>query len=161
MKPERRDVLLQPVTPDNVRQVCDLRVASSQERFVSSAAVSLAEAYVHSQAWCRAVYALEDGLVGFVMLHDTQDQPGYMLWRLLIDERYQGRGHGREAVVHVVDYVKTRPGAVVLKVGARQGEGSPRPFYESLGFVQTGDVIDGDEDVLTFDLRQEVAGRCR
>lgn len=149
------------MTPDNVREVCDLRVTSSQKKFVSSAAVSLAEAYVHPQAWCRAVYSIEDGLVGFVMLHDAQDQPGYMLWRLLIDERYQGRGHGREAVLHVVDYVRTRPGAVMLKVSARQGRESPRPFYESLGFVQTGEVIDGDEDVLSLDLRMEAASRCR
>ena len=82
-----------------------------------------------------------------------------MLWRLLIDERYQG-GYGREAVVQVVEYVQTRPGAVVLKVGARRGEGSLRSFYESLGFTQTGEVIDSDEDVLSFDLGRKVAGRC-
>ena len=67
---------LQAMTPDNVRQVCDLRLAPSQERFVTSVAISLAEAYVHPQAWCRAVYAVQDGLVGFVMLHDAEDEPG-------------------------------------------------------------------------------------
>lgn len=147
-----RGVLLRKVTPDNVRQVCALRVARPQERYVTSAAISLAEAYVYPQAWCRAVYSVADGLVGFVMLHNTLEEPGYMLWRLLIDEQHQGRGYGRAAVLHVVDYVKTRPGAVMLKVGARRGEGSPRAFYESLGFEPTGEVIDGDEDVFQFDL---------
>ena len=32
------------------------------------------------------------------------------------------------------------------------GPGSPRAFYESLGFLPTGEVIDGDEDVLVVDL---------
>ena len=140
------------MTPDNVRSLCDLRVAPHQERFVASTAVSLAEAYVHPQAWCRALYSHVDGFVGFVMLHDTAQGPGYMLWRLLVDERHQGRGYGRAAVSHVVTYVKTRPGATVLKVGARRGPGSPRAFYESLGFAPTGEVIDGDEDVLALDL---------
>jgi diamine N-acetyltransferase len=147
-------VVLQEVTPDNVRAICNLRVAPAQERFVTSTSISLAEAYVHPQAWCRAVHATADGLVGFVMLHDTADGPGYMLWRLLVDERYQGRGYGQAAVSQVVDYVKTRPGALVLKVGARRGDGSPRRFYESLGFMPTGEVIDGDEDVLSLDLAQ-------
>jgi len=148
-----RRTTLRAVTPDDVRAVCALRVAAAQERFVTSAAISLAEAYVYPQAWCRAVYAVDDGLVGFVMLHDVEEEPGYMLWRLLIDERFQGRGYGRDAVRQVVEHVETRPGATELKVGARRGEGSPRSFYESLGFVLTGEVIDGDEDVLSLDLR--------
>jgi diamine N-acetyltransferase len=135
--------VLREVTPENVRAVCDLRVAPQQERFVTSAAVSLAEAYVHPQAWCRAVYSEAEGVVGFVMLHDTLDEPGYMLWRLLIDERYQRRGYGQAAVKQVVAYVRTRPAAAALKVGARRGEGSPRPFYDALGFMATGQVIDG------------------
>lgn len=145
-------VTLQRITRDNVRAVCALSVDEAQERFVTSAAISLAEASVHPQAWCRAVYAEEDGLVGFVMLHDTTDEPGYMLWRLLVDRRFQGRGYGRAAVASVVDYVRTRPAATQLKVGARRGNRSPRGFYETLGFVATGEVIDGDEDVLSLDL---------
>jgi diamine N-acetyltransferase len=142
-------VTLAAITADNVRAVCALSVTDAQQRFVTSAAVSLAEASVHPQAWCRAVYGRRDGLVGFVMLHDTQDEPGYMLWRLLVDQRFQGLGYGRSTVEAVMDYVRTRPGATVLKVGARRGEGSPRGFYESLGFRVTGEVIDGDEDVLS------------
>lgn len=151
-------VILREVTPDNVRAVCDLRVAAPQQQFVTSAAISLAEAYVHPQAWCRAVYSAAEGLVGFVMLHDTADDPGYMLWRLLIDEQHQRRGYGRAAVADVVGYVSTRPGAVALRVGARRGTGSPLGFYESLGFLRTGEVIDGDEDVLSLELVRPSSG---
>jgi diamine N-acetyltransferase len=144
-------VRLAPITPENVRAVCDLQVAPEQAAFVTPNAVSLAEAYVYPMAWCRAVYA-DDELVGFVMLHDTVDDPGYMLWRLMIDARFQGRGHGRAVVHRVVDHVRTRPGATQLKVSAHRGEGAPGPFYESLGFVATGEVIDGEEDVYALPL---------
>jgi len=142
---------LERVTAGNVRAVCDLRVAPDQESFVTPNAISLAEAYVHEVAWCRAVYA-DDDLVGFVMLHDSAEGPGYMLWRLMIDERFQGRGHGRQVVQLVVDHVRSRPGATQLKVSAHQGEGAPGPFYESLGFVATGEVIDGEELVYALPL---------
>jgi diamine N-acetyltransferase len=144
-------VRLERVTPDNVRAVCDLRVAPEQKSFVTPNAVSLAEAYVHEQAWCRAVYAGEE-LVGFVMLHDAATGPGYMLWRLMVDARFQGQGIGRQVVRHVVDYVRSRPGAMALLVGAHRGEGGPAPFYESLGFVATGEVIDDDEIVYALPL---------
>jgi diamine N-acetyltransferase len=144
-------VRLEPITPENVRAVCDLRVAPEQEPFVAPNAVSLAEAYVYPMAWCRAVYAGEE-LVGFVMLHDTTDDPGYMLWRLMVDARFQGRGHGRRVVEQVMAYVRSRPGATQLKVSAHRGEGAPGPFYEALGFVATGEVIDGEEDVYAVPL---------
>jgi diamine N-acetyltransferase len=138
-------VHLELLTPENVRAVCDLRVAPAQEAFVEPNAVSLAEAYVHEQAWCRAVYAGEE-LVGFVMLFDAATGPGYMLWRLMIDARFQGRGFGGQAVERVIDHVRPRPGATRLKVSVHPGEGSPGPFYESLGFTATGE-LSGDQPV--------------
>jgi diamine N-acetyltransferase len=138
-------VHLEPLTPENVRAVCDLRVAPAQEDFVEPNAVSIAEAYVHEQAWCRAVYAGE-GLVGFVMLFDAATGPGYMLWRLMIDARFQGRGFGGQAVQRVVDHVRGRPGATQLKVSVHLGEGCPAPFYESLGFTATGE-LSGDQPI--------------
>ena len=143
-------VRLEPITPENVRAVCNLQVAPEQAAFVAPNAVSLAEAYVHDMAWCRAVYE-GDELVGFVMLHDTADDPGYMLWRLMVDARCQGRGYGRQVVELVEDYVRTRPGATQLKVSVHPGEGSPGPFYESLGFEYTGEMSD-DEPVLAIRL---------
>jgi diamine N-acetyltransferase len=141
---------LERITPENLRAVCDLQVAPEQAALVAPNAVSLAEAYVYPQAWCRAVYAGDD-LVGFVMLHDTTDDPGYMLWRLMIDARFQGRGYGRQVVERVIDYVRTRPGATQLKVSVHPGEGSPAPFYESLDFVLTGEMSD-DQPVLAIPL---------
>ena len=150
--PSHVSVQLVSITAENVRAVCDLSVRKDQERFVTSAAISLAEAGVYPQVWCRAIEVPSAGPVGFVMLHDTSKEPGYMMWRLLVDQRFQGRGYGRAAVRSVAEYVRGRPGALTLKVGARRGAGSPRAFYESLGFLPTGEVIDGDEDVLVVDL---------
>lgn len=157
-------VHLEPVTAVTVRDVCDLRVDPSQERFVASNAVSLAEAQFHPQAWCRAVYDDDDEqLVGFVMLHDPgddppEDSPGWMIWRLMIDARFQGRGLGRQAVQAVLDHVRATSGGALLRVGAHQGEGGPQAFYESLGFVPTGEMIDGEEVLLSLPLREAGPG---
>jgi diamine N-acetyltransferase len=142
-------VELVEVTADNVLAVCALEVAPHQTGFVTPNAISLAEASVHPQAWRRAVLA--DGeLVGFVMMWDSLEDPGYMLWRLMVAAPHQGRGIGRAIVEQVKAYVATRPGGTFLKVSAHRGDGAPGPFYEQLGFVATGEVTgddDGPEDV--------------
>jgi diamine N-acetyltransferase len=80
------------------------------------------------------------------MLHDATTGPGYMLWRLMIDARFQGRGFGGQVVGEVVEYVRSRPVATQLKVSVHPGDGSPAPFYEALGFVATGE-LSGDQPV--------------
>jgi diamine N-acetyltransferase len=68
------------------------------------------------------------------------------LWKLLIDERYQGRGYGAEVVRQVVELVRAE-GAAELLTSYVPGPGGPAGFYERLGFVPTCDV-DGDGEVI-------------
>jgi diamine N-acetyltransferase len=152
-----RSVTLREITDQNRDAVIALRVAPGQERFVDSVAQSLEEAAATPEGnpWYRAVYAGEEP-VGFVMLSwDVVPQPGilgpYFLWRLLIDERHQRRGYGREALRQIVDLVRTA-GATELLTSYHPDEGEPWPFYQRLGFEPTGEVEDG-EIVLRLDLR--------
>jgi diamine N-acetyltransferase len=138
-------VTLREVTKETLLPVLRLKVAPEQEGFVATNAVSIAQAHFHPEtAWFRAVY-LDDMPVGFVMVEDDAAQSTYMLWRFMIDARYQGQGIGRRALELVIDHVRTRPGATELLTSCVPGEGSPGPFYEKLGFAYTGEV---DEDEL-------------
>jgi diamine N-acetyltransferase len=62
----------------------------------------------------------------------------------MIDERYQGRGYGRQAIELLVDHVRARPGATELLVSFEEGEGGPEPFYRRLSFEPTGEIVDGE-----------------
>ncbi|MEV0457801.1 GNAT family N-acetyltransferase [Catellatospora methionotrophica] len=146
-------VVLREITDSNRDAVLDLRVGPGQERFVSSVRGSLKEAAVHPHAkpWFRAVYA--DGEpVGFVMLSwDVEPQPPeihgpWFLWKLLVDERHQGRGYGWEIVRQVAELV-TAEGATELLTSYVPADGGPAGFYERLGFVPTGE-LDPDGEVL-------------
>jgi diamine N-acetyltransferase len=75
----------------------------------------------------------------------------YFLWRLLIDERFQGHGYGTKTLDAVVEWLATQLGADVLFTSVVPGDESPVGFYERYGFVRTGQVFD-DEIVLRLDL---------
>lgn len=136
-------VSLREVTAENLRQVLRLKVKPEQENFVADNATSIAEAHFEEKAWFRVIYAGETP-VGFLMLYDEPDSANYYLWRFMIDARYQGLGFGRRALELLIDHVRTRPNATELTLSYVPAEGGPRPFYAGLGFVDTGEVHDGE-----------------
>ena len=145
-------VSLRPIDESNRGAVEALTVSSIQDEFVAGVADSLVEAVEDpgGRAIYRAIYA-EEIPVGFVMISDEVDGPDYIaqyLWRLLIDQRYQGRGYGTAALDLVVAYFRGRPGVEVMWTSCGEGDGSPLGFYERYGFVQTGDRVFDNEILL-------------
>ena len=149
-------VHLRPLTDENRAELEALRIAPGQERFVNDVTEALAEA--EEEPGGRALYwAAYDGEtpVGFVMISDEVEGPGYIpqyLWKLLIDERYQGRGYGTATLDLIVEYFRGRPGVEVMWTSAGQGEGSPIPFYERYGFERTGEIVFDNEVLLRLSL---------
>ena len=142
--PTRDSVIsLREVTADTVRAVCGLKVRPDQERFVATNAVSIAQAHFNQNAWFRAIYA-DETPVGFVMVEVDSEKQEYFLWRYMIDGRYQRMGFGRRALLEVIQYIRTRPGATEFFTSYVPGEGSPREFYAGVGFEETGEVDDGE-----------------
>jgi diamine N-acetyltransferase len=119
---------------------------------VASNALSIAQAHFSQYAWFRALYA-DEMPVGFIMLYDNPDEPEYFLWRLMIAAPHQGKGYGRQAVEHLIAYVRTRPNAKELLVSCGEGEGSPEEFYRRLGFARNGEMEE-DEVVLSLPLQR-------
>jgi diamine N-acetyltransferase len=137
-------VTLREITKDTVRSILRLEVAPEQIQFVAPNAVSISEAYFHREnAWFRAIYA-DEIPIGFMMLYDDPSEPTYYLWRFMIDKRFQGRGFGWRALALVVEHVRSRPNATEMTLSYVPGEGNPGEFYHKFGFVDTGEVDEGE-----------------
>ncbi len=155
LKPMPQDASLREVSAQTVRAICDL--VADPPGYVAPNAVSIAQAYFHPEAWFRAVYA-GDQPIGFVMLEDSSLLPEppaeleVFLWRFMIDVSHQRKGYGRVALRLVIDEVRRRhPALRTIGTSCVPGPDCPRPFYEELGFVFTGEVFE-DEEVLALDL---------
>jgi diamine N-acetyltransferase len=147
-------ISLRPITDANRDAVEALAVTPAQRRFVSGVRESIREAEEEpdAQALYWAIYDQETP-VGFVMIADEVGRPEYIahfLWKLLIDERYQGRGFGTATLDLIVEYFRNR-GVGEMWTSVGQGEGSPLTFYERYGFTRTGD-LHGDEMLLRLEI---------
>jgi diamine N-acetyltransferase len=150
-------IFLRPIDEVNREAVEALDVTSEQQRFVSTAADSMREAAREpdGRALYWAVYA-DEAPVGFVMISDDVGAPGYFpqyLWKLFIDERYQGRGYGTATLDLIADYFRRRPEVKIMRTSCGQGKGSPLGFYERYGFKQTGEIVFDNEILLQYELR--------
>jgi diamine N-acetyltransferase len=159
------DVVLRDiVTVADRAAVMTLRRGPGQDRYLGSMEDHFHDAIADAHA-CPHMWSVHDAvtseLVGFVMISDDipaetlaarNDTVGpYYLWRLLIDERFQGRGYGRATIDAVVDYLRLKPNAEALLTSCRDGPGSPQPFYLHYGFIKTG-IVMWEEDLLSLDL---------
>jgi GNAT superfamily N-acetyltransferase len=149
---------LREITDANREAIVAIHGGPAEGRFVSSVADSLEEAAETPEGspWYRAVY--EDGEpVGFVMLSwNCVPRPPdiigpWFLWKLIVDERHQGRGIGRAIVDEVVRLIRAE-GARELFTSHVVGDGGPDGFYERLGFIATGELDPQGERILRLDL---------
>jgi diamine N-acetyltransferase len=149
-KPEPQAAALREVDNDNVRAICELKLAPGQERYVAPSAYTLAEAAADPRAWVRAIYSGEEP-VGLLCLLTETAPSRYFLVRFMIGAEHQGRGLGRGAIALLVAHVRGMRGATQLETSCVPGPESPAGFYRRLGFENTGRVEHG-ENVLALTL---------
>jgi len=155
-------IKLGKIDHDNWRDVVKLKVAPGQENFVASNMYSLAEGYVDSiendlPPMTFAIYN-NDELVGFAMMEHEEMEEGeyiydtfgdkaiYNFFRFMIDAKHQGKGYGREAMIKIIDFLKSFPQGPVDSIClSYEPENSvAQKLYASLGFVETGYIDDGE-----------------
>jgi len=133
-------VELREITEHNLDECLALRVADHQNDFVASNAHSLAQAWVqYDAAYPFAIYA-DDVMVGFIMMGFYKRKGVYTLWRFMIDERFQGKGYGRAALLLGIGYFKEKFNVNEIHTAFLLGNTIAEALYSCVGFQRTGEV---------------------
>ncbi|MCE5189138.1 MAG: GNAT family N-acetyltransferase [Eubacteriales bacterium] len=129
----------------NYLPVLDLCVAPEQKAFVATNEYSLAQAYVQPECVPLALYA-EDKPIGFTMYCLDADDHQYWIYRLMIDQRYQGRGYGREAMRLLIDRIRSQldEDHNRIYISFEPENRIAQALYESFGFVPDGRIEYGE-----------------
>ena len=153
-------ICLKDITIENYFDVLNLEVHPNQRNFIASNSISLAEAYVYDKNGDfmapLAVYDKE-ALVGFVMIAYDQkigiSKGNYLLFRFMIDKRFQSLGYFKPTMDAVIDFVRTEPAgkATSLLLSYEPENKHARSCYLHYGFKETGEVIE-NEIVAIYDL---------
>lgn len=150
------NIRLVEVTEKNLRNILGLKVGKDQQNFVAPNAVSISQAYFEKAAWFRAIEA-QGAFVGFVMLFDPslsdktmtpKEREEMYLWRFMMDEGAQGKGYGAAALDLIFDHARQRPGFKRMLASFVEAPGGPENFYIKYGFTKTGNMPDGEVEII-------------
>jgi diamine N-acetyltransferase len=126
-------ISLRPVTRENVRAVCDLRLADDQRHLVGPPAHTVAEAHYEPGALLRAIY-LDDRPAG-VLLVEIETGTPYLV-RFMVDAAHQRQGIGRRAVELLADELR-QAGWDSLETTFVPAEDGAGGFWVRCGFEDT------------------------
>ncbi len=129
----------------NYLSILDLSVSEEQRSFVASNTYSLAQAYVQPECVPLALYA-ENKPVGFAMYCIDESDREYWIYRLMIDQRHQGRGYGRAAMLLLIDRIRSEmdENRHRIFISFEPENEIAKSLYESLGFEPDGRVEYGE-----------------
>ena len=134
------------VTEDNWMDVASLSVKEEQKGYVAPAIGILARGYVYRDCNVK-IYAFEkDGIiVGTALVREFTDEPlGYDLQQFMVDEQYQRKGYGSQALQLILDELRTEKHFDHVELCVKKADTEAIRLYEKHGFVDSGYI---DEDL--------------
>ena len=134
------------VTEDNWMDVAALSVKEEQKGFVAPAIGILARGYVYRDCNVK-IYAFEkDGIiVGTALVREFTDEPlGYDLQQFMVDEQYQRKGYGSQALQLILDELRTEKHFDHVELCVKKTDTEAIRLYEKYGFADSGYI---DEDL--------------
>ena len=144
---------LQPITAANRKEALTLKTAPGQETYVESVEQCLKEANA-SSCW-RPVAIYDDGLlIGFAMYGFFPEYlPSGRVWmdRLLIDQRYQHKGYGKEAMRLLIDHLQTEYHCRHIYLSIIPGNTTAASLYTHYGFRFNGEKDIHGEHVMVLE----------
>jgi diamine N-acetyltransferase len=138
-------VEIRPIDGGNFRDVLDLEVTDEQAAWVAPSARYLALCAYGGLWHPLGIYA-EGSAVGFAMWARDPEDGSHWIGGFLIERSRQRLGHGRAAMLAIIEYLRSHQAATSLALSYRPDNVVARRLYRSLGFVETGER-EGDEVV--------------
>lgn len=116
-----------------------LEITAEQQSFLEPNAMSIAQSKFEPTLKPYAI-CLEEKVVGFLMFNSVQEElDGYWVYRIMVDQHYQGKGIGKAAIQLMISEIEKLPNANKIIVGYHPENQNAHHLYASLGFVDYGD----------------------
>lgn len=139
------------VNGDNYRAACKLKVAESQKNYVVPNIAILGRAYAYRNNGAKVYLICNDEVMVGMAFYRQKGSPYscYILDQFMIDERYQGKGYGEQAVKLIIHMLKTEGNNKKIELCYCKHDLAAQKLYEKLGFYHTGE-IDGEEIIMAL-----------
>jgi len=141
---------IRPITGENWRELTKLHVREDQRHFVASNVMSIAESQFgfdepeHGHWDFHSFGIYDDVPVGFLMYGYNFEHPKRQAFiiRLMVDEKYQGKGYGRFAMQEMIESFRADERIREVGISYEPENEVARRLYASLGFIEPGEMLE-------------------
>jgi diamine N-acetyltransferase len=146
------NILLKPINRHNWEEAISLSVKKEQESFIASNLYSIAEVQFLKDFYAMGIY-LDHQMVGFSMFGIDPDDHNYWIYRLMIDEKFQGKGIGVQSIRCVIEEIKrmNETNIPCIMIGYHPTNIGAKLTYQKAGFIET-ELAPWGEQLAKFDL---------
>ncbi|MBP3953525.1 GNAT family N-acetyltransferase [Bacillus suaedae] len=132
-----KNLTLKSIDKNNWEEAINLSVREDQQRFIASNLYSIAEVQFLDSFYAKGIF-LDDRIIGFTMYGIDSDDHNYWIYRLMIDQKYQGTGLGVHAVKRIVDEIRGMNNQQIplIMIGYHPENLAAKFVYKKAGFVE-------------------------
>jgi diamine N-acetyltransferase len=145
------NIAFRQITKQTFRECISLKVREDQ-RFVASNVYSIAQSKIEPEYVPLAIYN-DETMVGFIMYSIDHAKEELYLCRFMIDEKYQGKGYGKESLSLLRKIAEDTPGIRKIELSTKPDNSHGINVYEKAGYKDTG-VLDDGEEVFILEIRK-------
>lgn len=131
----------------NEYQVRNIKLKSGQEKYIETVDECLKEATVYHEWHPVAIY-FDEEVIGFAMYGSFGLNKNTWIDRIMIDEKYQGKGYGKIAMIKLIDIVSKKYDVNVIYLSITEENSIAYSLYKSLGFEFMNEVDPNNGELL-------------
>lgn len=142
-------IFFKEITKENFWECIELSVSKEQVDFVTTNAISIAQSKVQPECIPLAVYD-NNIMVGFIMYCIDEDDGEYWIYRMMIDEIYQGKGYGKKTLEKLLEIIKQDDCHNKIFLGVKKENEHAVKLYKRFGFEFNGQEF-GKEHIMILE----------
>lgn len=143
------NIYLQSVDETNETKVRQIKLNKEQEKFIETVDECLEEASECS-AWCPVAIYDDEVIIGFAMYGSFGPHNDTWIDRIMIDEKYQGKGLGRAAMLKLIDVVSKKYDINEIYLSIIDGNEAAYNLYKSIGFINMNETDSNGEHLFKY-----------
>jgi len=145
-------IRLEDISEENWTEVVRLSVSEEQRAFLDRPIGIIARGYVYRDCNARVFAIASDSeIVGVALVRNLDEEPAcYDLQQFMIDERFQNKGYGTEALRLIIAELQNEQKYPCIEVCVDKRDYAALHIYEKAGFVDTGYIDAAVPDCLNL-----------
>lgn len=141
------NIILKEINECNVDECRKLKITKEQEKYLPHPNAESIDEWKSNPGWVALGIYADNQMIGFSMYGTDAEDGSMWLIRFMIDEKFQGKGYGKQALNEVLERMKAEKCHNKVWLSFHPESEIARRLYSNFGFKQQITGYEADDEV--------------